>query len=70
MNWKWVDAAPEAVAYYKKKKAVKVNTVGDIEVWRDAYGYSRLIREKDGKIQVSGRDFFTIKDATNAASAC
>ncbi|AXH66918.1 hypothetical protein SEA_STARPLATINUM_209 [Streptomyces phage StarPlatinum] len=70
MVWNWVEAAPEAVEYYKKKKAAHVADVGDIEVWRDAYGYSRLIKESDGKIYISGRDFFTIKDAKDAAAAC
>ncbi|WXW92661.1 hypothetical protein SEA_ENYGMA_208 [Streptomyces phage Enygma] len=70
MTWNWVMAAPDAVAYYKRKKAVKVATVGNIEVWRDAYGYSRLIKEESGYIYISGRDFFTIKDAENAAAAC
>ncbi|QGH76458.1 hypothetical protein SEA_DAUBENSKI_186 [Streptomyces phage Daubenski] len=66
ITWYWLDAAPEAVAYFKKKKAVKVNTINGIEIWRDAYGYSRLIKESDGKIQVSSQDFLSIKEATDA----
>jgi hypothetical protein len=63
----WEESNPDCVKYYKKKKAVKIQTVNGIQIWRSAYGMSRLIKEFDDKIYTSNIDFFTIKEAIDAA---
>jgi hypothetical protein len=68
VTWRWKESDSDSVDYYKKKKAVNITTIGDVEVWRDAYGCSRLIKQVDGKVYISDRDFFTIAEAKEEAS--
>lgn len=65
----WIEAHKEAIDYYKGKKANLVKEVDGIEIWKDAYGYFRLILEEwDGRILITSGEIRSLERAEKIAS--
>lgn len=65
----WIEARRDAVDYYKDSKANLVKEVDGVEIWKDAYGYFRLILEEwDGKVFITSGDITTFERAEKIAS--
>lgn len=64
----WIEVRRDAIDYYKDKKANLVKEVDGIKIWKDAYGYFRLILEEwDGKVYITPRDVMTLERAEQIA---
>jgi len=64
----WIEARRTAVDYYKESKASLVKEVDGVEIWKDAYGYYRLILEEwDGRVCITSGDIMTLEHAEKIA---
>lgn len=64
----WIKARSAAVDYYKESKASLVKEVDGVEIWKDAYGYFRLILEEwDGTVYITSGDILTLERAEKIA---